>query len=293
MRHLLTFLPILLRSGERRHQSYRDRSSPPPRTQSPARFADPFLLVDQDHGRRPRPINAREGYDAPEYIRRSEDAPPSLAASAIEHFVDVMKNLNIRAEDVDGNMFRNLPPVQLQALAVTTNIISAHILGALYDEKYQGEGFCQSLRTVLEMAKPGVIFTGPLHEQLCDDGVGIESLDRSNSIHGPSIQKLRVHMIIKRQGTDVQILSTTAFVDKGAPPDHIRNEYVRLRHRQDGSDPESARGLAVIQYSGSQVALPKVSFMRHTRPSWIHLERAPFRRKEQFYQPNSTRSLIC
>jgi hypothetical protein len=62
---------------------------------------------------------------------------PTPLATATQQLIDLLKASELDARDINGAMFRSLPDREIKMLAQNWNLISAHIFGRLYDEKYK------------------------------------------------------------------------------------------------------------------------------------------------------------
>ena len=172
-------------------------------------------------------------------------------------------------------MIKNIPYEGLMNLARTLSIFNAHVFGKLFDERYKGAKFSGSRVEVMKHLSPGVVFTAPTIEPLCDDNIGIHDLNRISSISGPWITKMRTNIVIQVKNLDVEILSVTSFSNQGKPPKALQKEVARITHQNDATDPPGAEGFPVIRFNGID-HLTKVSFVQFTQTSWTNLKRIPF-----------------
>ena len=110
--------------------------------------------------------------------------------------------------------------------------------------------------------------------------------NRTNGVHEPGITKTRIIMVIHARDTDVQVVASTAFGGAGEPLQHLRNDFARLKHEDDDSEPESALGLPAINYHGAEYLLPKVTFTRLNCPFWLSLKKTPTTRAGRLVSPD-------
>jgi hypothetical protein len=185
----------------------------------------------------------------------------------------MLKATKLGSRDINGAMFRSMSDGEIKLLAQNWNVISAHIFGRLYDEKYKG--YRNDVAKIMINLEPGVVITCPITERMMDDGISPDNLERGNGLHGSTLTKHRTNVISKVlvHRRKIEVRPCYGFHGNGPPEDH-KEDYVRLMHLHDTSANVDENGYQLIHYTGNN-HLTKLSYFRLGEPVWISVEKTP------------------
>lgn len=209
------------------------------------RLADPFAKLQGG----PYPSQAlRDPRLGPplEYAWPLNGTAPTDKAVAIRQFVQVAAKSKFTAHDIDGYLFEDLNDDQAEIAATNMGIVNAHAAARMYRQTYNNVKFENDVGERLKGGRVGVVALMPVKTQLADPKVGINDLDRSNGVHGPSSDKMRTVAIIKRERTRALVLYGTST----RPNSQFMHEFVYFVH-QDYNNQDPGMKIAVVSSRAS------------------------------------------
>ena len=239
------------------------------------KYRNPRVEHDCFRGRRPH-RKGQEPYQGVENLWSNLGLQPTPQATACERLVDLLKANKLTPRDIDGAMFRSMPIAQVKMLARNFNFLSAHVSGALYDDKYRNNR--DDLHSMRNKLKPGDILICPITESLMDEDLSIDDPEVSHDLHGSTIRKQRpcIVMQVSPETLRIELRPCTSF-QGNLPPKNRKEDFVRLVHVGDAATQGKSvddNGHQLIRYDGPNQS-PVRSYVCLGESYWTGINHTP------------------